>query len=109
MKAYACKISLPVTNAEIRADVQKADKILNDVRPVSVKYNVLLDAIMCKMNEWKTSPIIWVDNYPYRIVLLDQKNDSATLLQVCLGVYYKTNGKETYYVINKRKVVINYE
>lgn len=108
MAVYACRISRPVTSEELKADWVGCEFTLSDTFPVSVHRNRILDAIMERSDCWETSPIVWVENQPYRISLLERTERHAVLLQVCLGVYYKKSGKENYFVINKRKVELSF-
>lgn len=99
MAVSACFISLPVISGD-------DSDILNNLAPVSVDNNKILNAIMDAFGTWEKSPVVWVENFPYRIKLLEHTNNHAILLQICLGVYYKPSGKECYYNISKRKVKI---
>lgn len=106
MAVISCKISLLVTLGEEKQNKQKTDIILNNLRPVSVCCNRILDAIMSEKERWGLSPIIWVDNMPYKIKLLQASKQKVYLLQMPMQFYYKNNGKESYSIIGKRTVEI---
>jgi hypothetical protein len=106
MPVISCKISLPVTLGEEKQNKQKTDITLSNLRPVSVHRNKILDAIMSEQERWETSPIIWVDNIPYKIKLLKASNQKVCLLQMPMQFHYKRNGKESYSIIGKRTVEI---
>jgi hypothetical protein len=91
---------------EEKQDKKKTDIILNNLRPVSVYRNRILDAIMSEQEKWATSPIVWVDNMPYKIKLLQVSKQKVCLLQMPMQFYYKNNGKESYSIIGKRTVEI---
>lgn len=106
MAVISCKISLLVTVGEEKQNKKKTDIILNNLKPVSICRNRILDAIMSEQEKWGTSPIIWVDNIPYKIKLLQVSTQKVCLLQMPMQFYYKNNGKESYSIIGKRMVEI---
>jgi hypothetical protein len=107
MAVTACYISRPITSSEEQKD-RNVLKVLDNLVPVSTNNNKILMAIMDAYGTWEHSPIVWVDNFPYRIKLLEHTSKHAIMLQICLGVYYKSSGKECYYNINRRKVKIEF-
>lgn len=109
MAVISCKISLPLTVGEEKKDKARAEYVLNNLRPVPVYQNKILDAIMCVYDKWETSPIVWVENSAYKVKLLNTVGNKVYLLQMPLQVSYKNNGKETYHIICKRKVEITFE
>lgn len=100
-RVTACFISLAVDN--------KAPIIYDDLKQVGRKNNKILDAIMNAKSSWDKSPLIWVDNYPYKIRLIERSSSYAILLQMNVRIDYKKNGKEVYQVIDKRTVKITFE
>jgi hypothetical protein len=103
----ACFISLPVDAGCIKDS--KATSILNDLKQVGTKQNKVLDAIMASRNSWDKSPIVWVENYPYKIRVVELASSFVILLQMNVRIEYKNNGKEVYKVIGKRTVKIVFD
>jgi hypothetical protein len=68
---------------------------------VPVNRNPILKAIMEAKDSWYSSPIIWVDNHPYRIQIISQTKNQIILYQMALFLHSKDYG-----IINKRKVRI---
>jgi hypothetical protein len=94
-----CQITLPLDKDDTGNDMYKW-------MFVPAQKNKILDAIIEVRDKWHNSPVIWVNNCPYRIKVIAENNDTIILWQICLGVYYKRSGKECYHIINKRQVRI---
>ncbi len=108
MAVISCKISLPVTSGDEKQDKSKADIVLNNLRSVPVSSNKILNAIMSVSDKWETSPVVWVDNVPYKIKLLQVAKNKVCLLQMPMQFYYKNSGREAYHIVCKRKVEITF-
>lgn len=108
MAVYSCRISRAITTRDVKKDCDKSEFILNDLHPVKVHDNPILDAILDNMDKWNASPIVWVGNQPYKIVVLELSDRHAVMLQICLKVSYKKNGRCRYFMINKRKIALSF-
>lgn len=100
----SCFISLSVTYGTQKLHEQ--DIIFQDLSPVRVKGNKVLIAILEAYDIWDRSPLIWIDNFPYKIKILKQTESYVDLLQMPVRIEYKNNGKECYTIISKRMVRI---
>lgn len=105
----SCQITESINSYEEKNNNNKSEKILNSFRYVSIIKNPILDAIIKVKNKWLLSPIIWIGNFPYKIKIILNNHKEVILYQLCLQILYKTNGKEYYNIINKRKVKIIFE
>ena len=92
MNPVMCEITRPFTLDNI---------VDNFYSRVSVNRNPILKAIMEVKDSWNSSPIIWVDNHPYRIQIINETKYQVLLYQMALFL----NGND-YLIINKRKVRI---
>lgn len=108
LKVIKCKISLPVLLSEEKQDPLYAESVLQDLKAVPTNGNAILHRIMEAKSSWAKSPIVWVDNFPYKIKVIQQTQNRAVMFQMAIKYTYKTNGKETYQVLSKRKVAIEY-
>lgn len=100
-----CAITLPVIKDDSNS---VAGKHLAKWMYVPVANNKILTAILDARCNWDKSPVVWVNDCPYRIKVIKADADCVFLWQICLGVHYKRSGKECYHVINKRQVRIDF-
>jgi len=107
-KAKKCFISKSISIEEIRNNKNNEIKILNNIQEVSINDNIHLDTILKAYIYWNTNPTIFVDTTPYKIKILKLSRNSVELLQICVKINYKSNGKECFNIINKRKVLIQF-
>lgn len=102
--ASACFISRPVAAGSHMTPEQ--ERILANLAPVNVRNNAVLTAILAARGRWAANPIVWVDNFPYKLKVVRETAGWVELLQMPVRVEYKTSGKEVYQVISKRLVRI---
>lgn len=100
-------LTCAITRSVLMGD-PNADKVLKSYSNVSVGRNPILSAIMDVFDKWEQSPIVWIDNYAYKIKLMERGRTHATLCQMSVDVRYKQNGKVTYKPINKRMVKLTF-
>jgi hypothetical protein len=103
MPVCACYISLPV---EAKLGGERAEKVLNDMTPVRVKNNTILNEMMAHYTEWDKSPLIWIQGSAYRLKVLEQSQNHATMLQQNVQINYKSCGKQQFKILTQRKVRI---
>jgi hypothetical protein len=108
MPVIACYISKSVELIDEKKDINKTKKILNDFKRVSIYNNYILDAIIESYDNWDESPIIWVDNFPYKIKIIERTKHYVIMLQMTISMIFKNSGKQTYKVLSKRKVKIEF-
>jgi len=101
----ACCISRSVS---VNGENQDEHIVLMDMRPVGVHRNPILDAIMKVRRDWPRSPVVWVNNSPYKIKVLQDNDQCTMLLQMSVRLFVGKNGKEHYKIVNKRMVMIRY-
>jgi hypothetical protein len=82
--------------------------ILNDLRRVPVTNNIVLQKIMECQGIWSESPIIWVDNTPYKLVLVYASRREAVMYQVNMYLGYDGAGRIILRPLRKRKVKITF-
>ena len=104
-KIVACLISLPV---KAGAQDDTAKQILNDLLPVSVYRNRILDAIIKAYPIWEESPIIWVGDFPYKIELIEHAPSHSIFLQMPVMIERTPCGKQFYKIASKRTVKLVY-
>ncbi len=102
----SCYISQAV-NSEDGKDVEREQHVMMDMRPVQLRGNAILAAILRARSWWHKSPIVWVGNAPYKIKILQDNHMFTMLLQ--MSVRYNTRGtRQNYKIVNKRMVMIYY-
>lgn len=100
-----CAITVAVTKED---HDELASKNLARWMYVPTANNKILAAILDARSNWDKSPVVWVENCPYRIKVITADDRCVFLWQICLGVHYKRSGKECYHIINKRQVKIDF-
>jgi hypothetical protein len=108
MAVVACYITKSVELIEERKDIEKSKSILNNFEKVNVNNNYILDAILESYDTWDKSPIIWVDNFPYKIKIIEKTKKQVIMYQMTISMMFKNSGKSTYKVLTKRKVKIEF-
>lgn len=106
--ASKCMISRSVDSRSYKSARSDAEKILNNLMPVRIADNAILDEIMKNQQNWLSNPTIIIDNHVYKLKILTISNSYVEMLQHYVYVYKKNNGKDWYEIINTRKVQIHY-
>jgi hypothetical protein len=103
-KCVSCFISKSVTPDDEKKNKAHTQTILNDMAQVNTNNNKILDAILEASYKWDASPIVWVENMPYRIQLIKRNDTSVILHQCAIRYYYSNSGKERFTCVAKRQV-----
>lgn len=104
MFVKSCLISRSVPKGD-----SDEEKILSDMKPVSVYKNIILDLIMENRMNWHSNPTICVDGSVYKLKLLELTETYAVMYQSLILPYRKHNGKEWYDILSRRKVKIFFQ
>ena len=99
-------ITRAVSSEQFRQDKTVTELVFQSFKEVPVANNELLKAIMEVQHTWNTSPVVWVDDFPYKIKLVERTPRCALLCQMCLDFTMRNNGKKVYRVANKRMVKV---
>lgn len=102
MDVKACYISRPVpfgshTNSN-------ATRIYSDMKKVPISNNKILEQIIKHVPMWSSDPIIWVNQVPYKIKIIQCSSNSVYLYQIGM---YKTKSNMLRYV-NVRLVYLSF-